>query len=43
MSVQLAPATARTFTKAIGLQKGMRNILVSDKAKVGVNRYVAEL
>jgi hypothetical protein len=43
MQVQLAPATARNFTKATGMLKSMRNMLVSDKAKKGVNRYVAEL
>jgi hypothetical protein len=43
MQVQLAPATARNFTKATGMLKSMRNMLVSDKAKAGVERYVAEL
>jgi hypothetical protein len=43
MSVQLAPATASNFTKATGLLKSMRNTLVSDKAKAGVERYLAEL
>jgi hypothetical protein len=43
MSVQLAPATARNFTKATRLLKSMRNILVFDKAKAGVDHYVAEL
>jgi hypothetical protein len=43
MQVQLAPATARNFTKATGMLKSMRNMLVSDKAKKGVDRYVAEL
>jgi hypothetical protein len=33
MQVQLAPATARNFTKATGMLKSMRNMLVSDKAK----------
>jgi hypothetical protein len=37
MSVQLAPAMARNFTKATGLLKSMRNILVSNKAKAGVD------
>jgi hypothetical protein len=43
MQVQLAPATARNFTKATGMLKSMRNMLVSNKAKKGVDRYVAEL
>jgi hypothetical protein len=43
MKVQLAPATARNFTKATGLLKSMKNILVSNKAKAGVDRYIAEL
>jgi hypothetical protein len=43
MQVQLAPATARNFTKATGMLKSMRNMLVSEKAKKGVDRYVAEL
>jgi hypothetical protein len=42
-SVQLAPARALDFTKAIGLLKSMRNILVSNKAKLGVDRYAPEL
>jgi hypothetical protein len=33
ISVQLAPATALNFTKATGLLKNMRNILLSHKAK----------
>jgi uncharacterized membrane protein YgcG len=41
--VQLAPAMARNFTKATGMLKSMWNILVSDKVKAGVERYVAEL
>jgi hypothetical protein len=40
MSVQLALAMARNFTKATGMLKSM---LVSNKAKAGVERYVAEL
>jgi hypothetical protein len=43
MQVQLAPAMARNFTKATGMLKSMRNMLVSDKVKAGVERYVAEL
>jgi hypothetical protein len=43
ISVQLTTAMASTFTKATGLLKSMRNILVSDKAKAGVDRYVTEL
>jgi hypothetical protein len=43
MQVQLAPSTARNFTKATGMLKSMRNMLVIDKAKKGAERYVAEL
>jgi hypothetical protein len=43
MQVQLAPATARNFTKATGMLKSMRNMLIIDKAKKGAERYVAEL
>jgi hypothetical protein len=43
MQVQLAPAMARNFTKATGMLKSMRNMLVSNKAKAGVEHYVAEL
>jgi hypothetical protein len=34
---------ARNLTKATGMLKSMRNMLVSDKAKAGAGRYVAEL
>jgi uncharacterized membrane protein YgcG len=43
MQVQLAPSTARNFTKATGMLKSMRNMLVINKAKKGSKRYVAEL
>jgi hypothetical protein len=43
MHIQLAPTTAQNFTKATGMLKSMRNMLVSDKAKAGVKCYVAEL
>jgi hypothetical protein len=43
MQVQLAPSTARNFTKATGMLKSMRNMLVIDKAKKGAECYVAEL
>jgi hypothetical protein len=43
MQVQLAPATARNFTKATDMLKSMQNMLISDKAKKGIDRYVAEL
>jgi hypothetical protein len=43
MQVQLAPAMARNFTKATRMLKSMRNMLVSDKAKAGVERSVTEL
>jgi hypothetical protein len=43
MQVQLAPSTARNFTKVTGMLKSMRNMLVIDKAKKGAERYVAEL
>jgi hypothetical protein len=43
MQVQLAPSTARNFTKATGMLKSMRNMLIIDKAKKGAERYVAEL
>jgi hypothetical protein len=42
MSVQLAPAIARNFTKATVLLKSTRDMLVSDKAKAGVELYVAD-
>jgi hypothetical protein len=43
MQVQLAPAMAWNFTKATRMLKSMRNMLISDKAKKGVDRYVARL
>jgi hypothetical protein len=39
MSVQLAPAIARNFTKATGMLKSMRNMLISDNvAELGITQ-----
>jgi hypothetical protein len=43
MSIQLVKEMSLNFTNATGELKSMRAILVSDKAKAGEARYIAEL